>query len=161
MLEQLWQLYWHDLSEFRGSMPGPDGRFNADKMLPYLGDDPDRAAFVLLLDGSPAGFALILGLGSETRMIGEFFVVRAARRQGVGYAAALELLRTHPGRWQLAFQEENPRAARLWRRVAQAAAGDAWYEERRPVPNKPHIPPDVWMHLDTAGATSGGRSPTG
>jgi hypothetical protein len=84
LLEQLWQLYRHDLSEFRGSMPGPDGRFDTDKLSPYLGDDPDRAAFVLYLVRSPSGFALVRGLSGATRVMSEFFVVRAPRRVAPG-----------------------------------------------------------------------------
>jgi predicted acetyltransferase len=81
--------------------------------------------------------------------MGEFFVVRAARRGGVGHAAALEAIRRHPGRWEIAFQEENPKAARFWRRVATEVVGDAWTTEARPVPDKPHIPPDTWLFLRT------------
>jgi hypothetical protein len=58
---------------------------------------------------------------------------------------AIEVLRRHPGRWEIAFQEENPGAARFWRGIATELAGDAYQEERRPVPGKPHIPPDVWL----------------
>jgi predicted acetyltransferase len=79
--------------------------------------------------------------------MGEFFVVRAARRQRVGYRAAVELLHLHPGRWAIPFQEENPGAARFWRRLASEIAGSGWREERRPVPEKPQIPPDSWLFL--------------
>ena len=53
-------------------------------------------------------------------------------------------MRAHPGPWEIAFQEENVRAARFWRRLgAEVLAGAA--EELRPVPDKPYIPPDVWL----------------
>ncbi|RCW43313.1 hypothetical protein DFQ14_107203 [Halopolyspora algeriensis] len=52
---------------------------------------------------------------------GESFVVRALRRQRVGHEAALDLVRVHPGRWEIAFQEENPGAACFLRHVAMAA----------------------------------------
>jgi hypothetical protein len=38
-------------------------------------------------------------------------------------------------------------AARFWRRVAADAGGDDAREERRPVPGKPEIPPDVWITI--------------
>jgi predicted acetyltransferase len=79
----------------------------------------------------------------------EFFVVRGARRQGLGRAAAAELFALYPGRWEIPFQEENAAAARFWRRVA-AEVGESVSEERRPVPGKPHIPPDVWLILTVA-----------
>lgn len=148
VVEHLWQLYRHDLSEFRGMLPEPDGLFP----LRHLGsfyDDPDRAAYLLVHESRPAGFAFVKGVQQEPRSVGEFFVVRAMRRRRLGRDAALELLRRHPGLWEIAFQEENPGAARFWRGTATEAVGDSWTQERRPVPGKPHIPPDVWITLTT------------
>ena len=76
-------------------------------------------------------------------------MLRARRRHRVGHDAAVTALREHPGAWEIAFQEENPGAARFWRRVATDVAGTSWREERRPVPGKPEIPPDVWLMLQT------------
>jgi predicted acetyltransferase len=148
VLDRLWQLYVHDLSEFRGSMPDDQGRYSLGRLPMYL-DDPDRAAYLIYRGSTLAGFALIRGLSREPRVIGEFFVVRAARRDGVGHHAALELLGRYPGRWEIAFQEKNPGGARFWRAVATAAVGEAWTEELRPIPNKPESSPDVWLLLRT------------
>ncbi|MET0161600.1 MAG: GNAT family N-acetyltransferase, partial [Microbacteriaceae bacterium] len=57
------------------------------------------------------------------------------------------LFALYPGRWQIPFQEENVTAARFWRGVAAEVAAGGVDEERRPVPGKPHIPPDVWLSL--------------
>ena len=43
---RLWQLYQHDLSEFRGSMPDNKGRFKTDRLRRYLGDS-DRTGIAL------------------------------------------------------------------------------------------------------------------
>jgi predicted acetyltransferase len=147
MVENLWQLYRHDLSEFRGSMPDRHGLFGPGRLPDHFSGDPDRAQYVVELDDGPAGFTLVRGLAEPPLRIAEFFVVRAARRRGVGRAAALELLARHPGRWEIAFQEENPKAARFWRRLATELVGDGWAEEARPVPGKPEIPPDRWIML--------------
>ncbi len=150
VVERLWQLYRHDLSEFRGTLPDVDGTFTPGR-LPRFYDDPDRAAYLVQTAARPTGFALVRGLSEAPAVVGEFFVVRAARRQGVGHDAALDLFRRHPGTWEIPFQEENPGAARFWRRVATAAVGDTWCEEPRPVPGRPEVPPDVWITLDTRG----------
>ncbi len=148
LLERLWQLYRHDLSEFRGMLPDEEGMFTPGPLPEYLvGEDPDRAAYVLRHQGRPAGFVLVRGLESPPAILSEFFVVRAVRREGVGHAVATRVMRRTPGPWVVAFQEENPRAARFWRRVATDLAGDTWTEERRPVPDKPELPPDVWLSL--------------
>ena len=156
IVEHPWQLYRHDLSEFRGehtpegirgTLPGEDGTFNARGLLPFLEADPDRAAYLFYRGASPVGFVLVSGLAARSRLMSEFFVVRGARRQGVAGAAVRELLARHPGEWEIPFQDNNVAAARFWRAMAIDVAGDAVREELRPVPNKPEIPPDVWITL--------------
>ena len=71
--------------------------------------------------------------------MGDFFVVRAARRQGVGNAVVKELFARYRGDWEIGFQGHNRRAPEFWRRVVSDAVGTDWREERRPVPDKPHI----------------------
>ena len=149
VIERLWQLYLHDLSEFRDTMPDEDGSFKAGRLPGYLVDGEDHGAYLIGTEGKLAGFVLLRGLVHEPRTIGEFFVLRWVRRHRVGHDAAVTALREHPGAWEIAFQEENPGAARFWRRVATDVAGTAWHEERRPVHGKPEIPPDVWLLLQT------------
>jgi predicted acetyltransferase len=145
-LRNLWQLYRHDLSEYRHMLPEADGRFGTRHLDAY-GDDPDRTSLIVQRDEVPLGFVLVTGVDSGVRSIGEFFIVRGMRRQGIGRQVALYVLRRFPGRWEIAFQEENPAAARFWRRVAAEAAPGLWTEERRQDPTKSFIPPDVWISL--------------
>ncbi|WP_377269806.1 hypothetical protein [Peterkaempfera sp. SMS 1(5)a] len=88
-------------------------------------------------------------------------MVRALRRRGVGLQAALELLRSRPGRWGIAYQQANRGAGRFWQQVATAAVGAAWHEEQRPVPPPapPGLPPDTWILLDT-GAPAAPEDPS-
>lgn len=153
LLDRLDQLYRHDLSEFRDALPDEDGRFRS-RLADYLPDapDPDRGAYLVRHGGTVAGFVLLRGLVEPPRHLGEFFIIRRFRREGVGRTVVRELFRRHPGPWQLAFQEENPAAARFWRRVATEAVGPAFHEELRPVPGKDWLPPDVWLSLDTTEA---------
>jgi predicted acetyltransferase len=146
-VERLWQLYWHDLSEFRRVLPDADGLFPDRLLAPYR-DNPDCRGYLIEDGGPPLGFVFVGRLAEGPRLMSEFFVVRAARRTGVGYRATLDPLNRHPGRWEIPFQEENQGAARFWRHAATAVAGDTWTEERRPVPGKPHLPHDVWITLD-------------
>ena len=146
--ERLWQLYWHDLSEFRGYMPGSSGLYETTRLLNYF-KDPNRCGYLIYSDQALRGFALIHGLAGETRVMGDFFVVRAARRQHVGYEAAVKVMGLHPGRWAIPFQEENPGAARFWRRVGAELAAAGYEEEQRPVPGKPQVSPDIWLLLST------------
>ncbi|GAA1570638.1 hypothetical protein GCM10009789_25190 [Kribbella sancticallisti] len=144
MVERLWQLYQHDMSEFRGSYPNAEGFYPAGR-LPLFLTEADKCAYLVHHDGRPAGFAFVRGLSSGLRVMGEFFVVRAARRQQVGRETAVQVIRRHPGDWEIAFQEENPGAAKFWRRVVADLVGPNYKDESRPVPGKPKIPPDSWL----------------
>ena len=146
VLERLWQLYLHDLSEFRDSHPNEDGLFKRDKLEPFLAEDSGLAAYLFRRDGRPVGFALGSGLAGEPHWIDHFFVVRSARTGGVGREVAAAAPRRHPGSWRIGFQNENPKAARFWRRLAAELGSDV-REELQPVPGKPHIPDDVILSL--------------
>jgi predicted acetyltransferase len=102
------------------------------------------AAYLAQLGDRPVGFALVRGLEGGTRVMGEFFVVRSARGGGQARAFAEHVVRAHPGQWEIAFQDDNVRAARFWRRLGtDVLTGTS--EELRGIPNKPYIPPDVWL----------------
>ncbi|MGW5022748.1 GNAT family N-acetyltransferase [Streptomyces cacaoi] len=149
-LERLWLMFRHDLSEFDASLPGPDGAFRSERLHKAL-TDSDWAAYLLTDGRFPAGFALVRGLRGPTRVLNSFFVVRGVRRAGVGRAAVPRVVARHPGRWEIAFQDANPSAVAFWRRVATDIAGDGWAEERRPVPHRPDLPPDVWISFTARG----------
>lgn len=150
VLERLWLLFRHDMSEWNGVLPKPDGTYRDERLESAL-TDPDWAAY-LFRDGDrhPLGFAFVRGLAAPTRVLNSFFVVRAARRGGIGLHAVGRVFAWHPGGWEVAFQDANPPAVRFWRRVAGQIAGEAWTEERRPVPGDPTAPPDVWISLTLA-----------
>lgn len=147
--ERFWQFFLHDLSEFRDSHPDEHGSFKRRHLEPYLAPDPDRLAYVVYGPTGPVGFAFVYGLASDTRRFDQFFVVRSQRRTGVGRAAVKATFSRHPGHWEIGFQNENPTAARFWRRLA-AELGTNVEERLQPVPNKPHIPDDVILAFDTA-----------
>ncbi|MEV6121879.1 GNAT family N-acetyltransferase [Streptomyces sp. NPDC052077] len=146
--ERLWLLFRHDMSELSGSLPDADGTFAADR-LERAFTDPGWAAHLVILDSRPAGFAVVRGLDGPKRVLNSFFVVRGARRSGVGLSAARQVVAAYPGPWEVAFQDANTGAVRFWRRVAGEIAGEAWTEERRPVPHRPDLPPDVWISFGT------------
>ena len=156
VIERLWQLYRHDLSQLRGthgpegfvgSLPDERGAYHLRALTPFFVDDADRAAYLFYRDEHPVGFGLVRGLTGQANLMAEFFVVRGLRGRGVAHQAVGELFSRHPGRWDIPFQEANVAAARFWRRVAAGVAGDDAREELRPVPGKPEIPPDVWLTI--------------
>jgi predicted acetyltransferase len=144
VIERLWQLYSHDMSEVRGTLPNEDGLYKAGRLPGYLADAGTQG-YRISRDGAHAGFAFVTGLDGNLRHMGDFFVVRAVRRKGVGYRVVRELLDRYPGAWEIGFQGGNRGAPEFWRRIAADAVGDDWVEELRPVPDKPHIPHDHFI----------------
>jgi predicted acetyltransferase len=144
VLERLWLLFRHDMSEFEGRLPNPDGTFRSERLESAL-SDPDWCGYLFHRDDRPAGFAFVRSLSGPARVLNSFFVVRGARRSGVGLQAVKAVVGEHPGPWEVAFQDANTRAVAFWRRVATELAGPDWSEERRSVPGDPSSPPDVWI----------------
>jgi predicted acetyltransferase len=164
VLERLWLLFRHDMSEITGALPDPAGQFRRER-LDATFTEPDRRGFLAHLepDGlepdslepggagpSPVGFALVRALDGPARVLTSFFVVRAARRSGVGRELAAHVLASFPGHWEIAFQDANPPAVRFWRAVATDAVGRLWTEEHRPVPGRPDLPQDTWISFKTS-----------
>lgn len=144
VLERLWLMFRHDMSEFTHGLPEADGTFRDERLVAAF-TDPGWSPYLLVSDDRPAGLAIVRGLTDEVRVLNSFFVVRGARRKGIGLRAAREVVSRHPGPWRVAFQDANHGAVAFWRRVARDVAGDAWTEERLPVPDRPDLPPDVWI----------------
>lgn len=147
-LERLWLMFHHDLSEFREQLPDQDGSFRAGRLERVLAD-PDWAAYVLRWGTRPVGLCLVRGLSGPARVMNAFFVVRGARRLGIGGDAARQVTARHPGPWEVPFQDANATAVHFWRRTATEIAGSDWSEELRPVPRRPDLPPDVWISFNT------------
>ncbi len=158
LVERLWQLYSHDMSEVRGTLPNEAGLFKPGRLPGYFGD-PDRCGFLISYRGSPAGLAFVEGLTGGTRMIGDYFVARAVRRRRVGYEVARAILERWPGPWEIGFQAGNPGAPEFWRRVVSELVGSDWREELRPVPDKPHIPHDHFLVFEVPAHGSAPRDP--
>ena len=111
ILENLLQLYIHDLSQFRFSRPDGAGRFNHDDRYAVFFTDPDRGAYLFRDASGPVGFGLVRGISERRRLMAGFFVVRGVRQTTTGRSrrGAQEMLRRHPGTWEIPFQEEECR----------------------------------------------------
>lgn len=146
----LWQCFRHDLAVVVGGLPYADGRYQT-RGLPER-PAADVAAYLAWLPHPKAGgpapvaFAVVDGLTGPRRSIAALWVAPVVRKDGLGRALALEVVRRHEPPWTVAFQHDNDGAARFWRRFADAAFGpDRWTEDEREVPGVPDVPPDHWI----------------
>ena len=114
VIGRLLQLYHYDFSEFDGSDVNPHGEY-LHRYFDEYWTDPDRKAFLFLVEGALAGFALVFT--GEPRDIAEFFVMRKYRGRGAGAQAAASLFAQVPGRWTVRQQLTNPAATAFWRKA--------------------------------------------
>lgn len=124
-LEQLIQFYIYDFAELlppeRRVGLREDGRFPP---LPNVDDYWTRAdcsVWLMRAEGALCGFALLnrhshAGLPVDFN-VGEYFVARPYRRTGIGTLAIAELLRRHPGVWEIAIGARNLPAQAFWARA--------------------------------------------
>ncbi|MEW1827748.1 GNAT family N-acetyltransferase [Streptomyces sp. NPDC088196] len=149
-VERLWLMFRHDMSGFgiggQAQLPNPDGTFRSERVDAAFGEGGgDWAPYLFWSGEHPVGFAFVRGIDSATRILNSFFVVRGARRGGVGMRAVRDVVSRYPGSWAVAFQDGNPGAVAFWRRVGEDLAPGRWTEERRSVPGRPDLAPDVWV----------------
>jgi predicted acetyltransferase len=136
IIQNLVQLYTHDFSEYwagtsRGDLH-PDGRFDEYPLDDYW----TRSNWSPLLIWNHrvlAGFSLIndrthSGLPAN-RNVGEFFVLRKYRGQGVGRSAIGRIFSRYPGSWEVAVARKNVGGHEFWRKILNGAAEVAGLHE--------------------------------
>jgi predicted acetyltransferase len=131
VLENLFQLYTHDFSDFWGGREDgelqEDGRFPQYIHLDSYWAEAGRTPLFIRTEGFLAGFALINGFSHSglpvDHAVAEFWVARKHRRFGVGLAAAVKILGHRPGQWEMAIARRNTGALPFWRKVAAEVAG--------------------------------------
>jgi predicted acetyltransferase len=129
LLANLLQLYCHDFSESIDIEIGPDGKYPYDS-LPLYWTEPHRHPFLIMVNGTPAGFALVKRAGTSTDFntiwdMEEFFVVRRYRRRGIGTKIAKEVFKRHLGRWEIRVLASNQSGLHFWDRAITEFVGQA------------------------------------
>ena len=127
-LRHVYPLYLHDLSQFdqNGYHLSPSGRWEPDH-LPYWLSHAFCHPLVILSGTDPVGFAFIgevpFPFMSEDVQfrLSEFFVLRAYRRSSIGRRAALAVLASFSGSFELTVLEANTPALAFWRAVLPRA----------------------------------------
>ena len=72
--------------------------------------------YLIHADDKIAGFALVRNVGNTFDM-GEFFILRKYRRQGIGQHVAHTLFNKHQGHWMIRQMIGNKPATSFWRSV--------------------------------------------
>ena len=127
-LNNLMQLYLHDFSEIDGGLISAEGLFEYPYLSTYFAKR-DRHAYLIWIDESLAGFALIkkgseIARDDQSMDVAEFFVLRSHRLKGVGRAAFGEIVRKFPGPWIVRVQEGYQAALDFWLRAISSVSSE-------------------------------------
>jgi predicted acetyltransferase len=129
-IENLFQLYSHDFSEFWSGTPRGElsdaGRFEAIALAPYW-QVGDHFPYLIRAGTHLAGFALVNKETHSTAKadfnMAEFFVVRKHRGRGTGRRAAQDIFARHRGTWEVAVARRNVAAIAFWRSAIATLPG--------------------------------------
>lgn len=126
VLRNLLQLYVYDFSEIEGFELNDHGLFRY-RYLDHYWTDEDRHPFLIYIDGTLGGFALVntVTFAEESDFnIAEFFILRKYRRKGIGTRVAHHLFDMFPGWWEVRQTTLNVAAQDFWRNVIAAYGSD-------------------------------------
>ena len=139
VLERLMQLYLYDFSvyfcgdEVDGHV-NDAGLFDPGFDLTRYVDNPRYEGYLARAEGHWAGFSLVSHRADKARRqrpgrnVDEFFVLRCARRQGIGRELARRTFDTFRGFWQVMQIAENEPAIAFWRAVIGEYTGGRYRE---------------------------------
>lgn len=130
IVRQMIELYQYDLSELENTDLNEHGYF-CYPYLDYYWVESDRYPFLVRVDRKLAGFALVnqyTYLQGSQYSVGEFFILRKYRQQGVGCHVAFYLFDLFRGRWEIHQLETNLIAQNFWRKTIAAYTGNNYTE---------------------------------
>ncbi len=140
IIKNLWPLYQHDVSAFDGCKPNRHGLFGVDDSVrtlakhaasldPWWLDPQALFPYLILVDGSPAGFNLIAARSRLPQAIDadfvvhEFFILHAYRGKGISEQAAIQGFSMHSGKWEIVTYPTHLQATAFWRKVLKRYTG--------------------------------------
>jgi predicted acetyltransferase len=120
LLFRLMQLYYFEATRWSGEDILEDGHYECDEdgVSSYLDADGTDQAYILRVDGMPAGFALVEEVPHADTRIHEFadlFVLPKYRRIGLGAAATKRIVIDSDRPWLFAIFRKDQDAQSYWR----------------------------------------------
>ncbi|MCU0315591.1 MAG: hypothetical protein MUC92_03250 [Fimbriimonadaceae bacterium] len=120
ILENLLQLYLHEMSRYSEASIGEDGRFNYP-FLDLYWEEAGRYPYLLYVRGGLAGFVLVRQLAHRREQacheIAEFFILETHRELGLGEEAARMVFDSFPGVWHVGALRHNKAGIQFWKKV--------------------------------------------
>ena len=120
-IRRMLELYQHDLSDIWDQDLDLHGEYGYALERYWI--EALHQAFVFLVDGHYAGFALVdddVCLAENQLWMAQYFVLRKYRGRAVGQHAAHTIFDTLRGRWEVGQMARNLPARDFWRRTIRA-----------------------------------------
>lgn len=119
LIQQMMELYQYDFSEFEDKELNKHGYFGYS-YLDYYWVEDDRYPLIVRVGGKLAGFVLVnqfTYIPGSQYSIGEFFILRKYRQQGIGKRVAFQVFDRFCGKWEIHQISTNTVAQKFWRSV--------------------------------------------
>ena len=146
VIRNLWPLYQHDVSKFSGAVPNRHGIFSnddktttlaqhANSLDPWWREPESLFPYLIMVDGSPAGFNLIAARARLPEaiqadfVVHEFFVLHAYRGSSVAERAAIDGFNQYKGMWEVVTYPTHLRAIAFWKKVITEYTSMQFLEE--------------------------------
>lgn len=146
-IQNMARFYAYDMSEYMGKVQDnwdfpEDGLYEAHDLSIYW-NELNRYPFLIRVNRELAGFILINKVGSSPEVdwnMGEFFVVRKFKRQGIGSYAAKWCFDNFPGVWEVMQMPGNEGAIQFWNTVVTDYTQGNFHESLKEIAEpEPHF----------------------
>lgn len=149
IVNNLYPLFIHDNWAYSDTLPNKHGIIGSalrsdgqpaetlteqsEMLSPYWNEQVGHKAFLIRVEGNPAGFCLLKHSHAAPKAIDhcidEFFIVPPFRRHGVGLRVVTEVCGSRPGCWCVDMKARNQPAIEFWRRAIAAVSGEIAQED--------------------------------
>ena len=141
-IQRMARFFLYDQLEYMGINPNwsfPEhGYYEISDLKDYFKNiGKDTFPHLVKYKGEPAGFALIDRdhVYPDTKYnVGEFFILRKFRGQGLGRYVAEKLFRKYPDIWEVEQMVENCSAIKFWEKVLGKFTNNKYTRAMKPVP---------------------------
>jgi predicted acetyltransferase len=129
IIQNLYQLYLHDLSEFEEIEIDDNGLYPLGKYFDLYWTEAERIPFLMFLNESIVGFCFVRILGVSSYQLSEFFILRSFRNQGIAKEFAFQIFNMYRGQWQVCQLKNNVPARRFWIKVVSQFTNGQFIEQ--------------------------------
>jgi predicted acetyltransferase len=125
LILNLFPYYNYDMTQLMGWQPTTDGTYAFSDALNDVNDywlKDDHFPYLIYVNKQLAGFCLVrVSPYEQPRFdMGQFFVLKKYKGQGVGKKAFELAVNKHPGHWLVRILPENSAAQKFWPRAIHA-----------------------------------------